>query len=44
MTKTAQTPADSTWTKPELVRLGTIADVAGNALINNNGASPNPKS
>lgn len=32
------------WTKPELVRLGKIADVAGSALVNNNGASANPKS
>lgn len=27
------------WTKPELVRLGKLADVAGPKLINSNGAS-----
>lgn len=32
------------WTKPELVRLGKIADVAGNKSINFNGASGNNKS
>jgi hypothetical protein len=34
----------SAWTKPELVKLGKIADVAGNAVINNNGTSVNLKS
>lgn len=29
MIKTAQTATAKTWTKPELVRLGQIADVAG---------------
>ena len=29
MTTTAQGSIAKTWTKPELVRLGTIADVAG---------------
>ena len=29
MTKTAQVSTGKTWTKPELVRLGKIADVAG---------------
>lgn len=29
MTKTAQVKTGKTWTKPELVRLGKIADVAG---------------
>jgi len=32
------------WVKPELVRLGQIADVAGNKSVNFNGASGNNKS
>jgi hypothetical protein len=32
------------WSKPRLERLGKIADVAGNAVINNNGSSPNLRS
>lgn len=33
-----------TWTAPKLNKLGTIADVAGSAAVNANGASPQPKS
>lgn len=33
-----------TWAKPELIRLGKIADVAGSLSVNNNGTSPNLKS
>jgi hypothetical protein len=32
------------WVRPQLARLGKIADVAGNAVVNNNGASPNLRS
>lgn len=35
MSKTEQ-PAQ-TWTKPELVKLGELKDVAGNKAINNDG-------
>lgn len=31
-----------TWTKPELVKLGELKDVAGANAINANGASVNP--
>lgn len=41
MTKTDQ--AAASWTKPELVKLGELKDVAGSAAINANGASPNPR-
>lgn len=46
MTKTAATklPQAKGWTKPQLERLGKIADVAGSASVNNNGSSPNPRS
>lgn len=46
MTKTpARQPLQrKSWVKPELERLGTIADVAGSSLVNNNGSSPNPRS
>lgn len=39
MTKTTQVPATTapTWTKPELVRLGKIADVAGPKVIGSDG-------
>ena len=33
-----------TWTKPELTKLGKLADVAGNASVSANGASVNPRS
>lgn len=39
MTKNKQT-----WAKPELVKLGKIADVAGSQVVNNNGTSVNLKS
>ena len=41
MTKTSQvrTAAATTWTKPELVRLGQIADVAGPKVVASNGQS-----
>ncbi len=35
MSKIAQT--DARWTKPELVKLGTLKDVAGSQAINNDG-------
>jgi hypothetical protein len=46
MTKITNTKSVATrrWTRPTLIRLGKISDVAGNALANNNGASPNPRS
>ena len=46
MTNTAITPspAAQTWVKPEPVRLGQIADVAGTAAVNADGQSANPKS
>lgn len=34
----------NSWVKPELVRLGQIADVAGSVSLNFNGASVNLKS
>lgn len=39
MTKTSQVRADTatTWTKPELVRLGMIVDVAGPKVIGSDG-------
>lgn len=43
MTKTTQLRTAKTWTKPELVRLGKIADVAGNAGAIIDGQSVNPK-
>lgn len=41
MTKITQVPTTTatTWTKPELVRLGKIADVAGPKVVSSNGAS-----
>lgn len=39
MNKPAQT-----WTKPELVRLGKIADVAGSKTVGGDGGSAQPKS
>lgn len=39
MIKTAQISAGKTWAKPELVRLGQIADVAGPKQISSNGVS-----
>ena len=39
MTKTAQALTAKAWTKPELVRLGKIADVAGPKVVSSNGAS-----
>jgi len=33
-----------TWTAPQLNKLGTIADVAGNNTINGNGVGNNQKS
>ncbi|MFC0589907.1 hypothetical protein ACFFF7_10820 [Novosphingobium aquiterrae] len=42
MSKTVQTA--KSWSKPELIKLGKIGDVAGSASANNNGASPNPRS
>ncbi len=41
MSKTDQ--ATKLWTKPELVKLGELKDVAGSLAINANGSSPNPK-
>lgn len=35
-------PATKTWSKPELVKLGALKDVAGANAINANGASVNP--
>lgn len=32
------------WVRPQLTRLGKIADVAGAQIVNNNGASPNLRS
>jgi hypothetical protein len=32
------------WVRPQLTRLGKIADVAGSQVVNNNGASPNLRS
>lgn len=40
MTKTVQ--AAASWTKPELVKLGELKDVAGSNAINSNGNSANP--
>ncbi len=40
MSKIAQT--DMRWTKPELVKLGTLKDVAGSNAVNANGSSSNP--
>lgn len=44
VSKIAQT--DARWTKPELVKLGTLKDVAGSQAINNdgpnNGKNPAP--
>ena len=41
MTTTSQgrTAAVTIWTKPELVRLGQIADVAGPKVVSSNGSS-----
>ena len=36
---TKQTSPKAVWIKPELVRLGKIADVAGPKAINSNGSS-----
>ena len=39
------TPATAkNWVKPQLVKLGQIADVAGSLLVNSNGTSVNLKS
>ena len=39
MIKTPQISTGKTWTKPVLVRLGKIADVAGPKVISSNGVS-----
>ena len=38
-TRSAQSSAGKIWTKPELVHLGKIADVAGPKTVSSNGAS-----